>query len=278
MCRSGHVRRFPAVNPVAAHRWQRGTLLVIGGSAGLLHPAFLPLVWVLAQLAFADAFWSWLSPLSRAGLCFKRRFCTLNRPGGYSLLLQQWRLSLLVAFLANGAFGQWLNYPAPGTPRTRDGKPDLSAPSPRATGGKPDLSGVWQTAPAPPGENDGLLGDVSPFVVPGDDPRTFSKYFWNILADFKATEAPIRPEAAELFRKNVAGGGNNPAHCLPLGIPGACRVLAPNLAHGNHAQLSLKLFQLSELAGQRFHQSVDEYLVCCFIPEFCIWEYGVLLI
>ena len=105
--------------------------------------------------------------------------------------------------------------------RTRDGKPDLSAPSPRATGGNPDLSGVWQTAPAPPGENDLLLGDVSPFVVPGDDPRTFSKYFWNILADFKATEAPIRPEAAELFRKNVVGGGNNPAHCLPLGIPGA---------------------------------------------------------
>jgi hypothetical protein len=134
------------------------------------------------------------------------------------LRLQQWRLCLLFVFLASGALGQWLNHPSPGTPRTRDGKPNLSAPVPRASGGKPDLSGVWQTELAPPGENDRLLGDVSPFVVPGDDPRTFSKYFWNILADFNPAEAPVRPEAAELFRKNT---NNNPGHCLPLGIPGA---------------------------------------------------------
>src|SRR5260370_37667563 len=38
---------------------------------------------------------------------------------------------------------QWLNYPTPGTPRTADGKPNLSAPTPRTAGGKPDLSGVW---------------------------------------------------------------------------------------------------------------------------------------
>jgi hypothetical protein len=131
--------------------------------------------------------------------------------------LQPWRLCLLLAFLANGAVGQWLNYPDPRTPRTKDGEPNLTAPAPRAEDGKPDLSGVWQTELAPPGENDRLLGDLTPFVVPGDDPRTFSKYFWNILADFKPEEAPVRPEVAELFRKNVAGGGN----CLPLGIPGA---------------------------------------------------------
>jgi hypothetical protein len=134
------------------------------------------------------------------------------------LRLQQWWLCLLFAFLASGALGQWLNYPTPGTPRARDGKPNLSAPVPRASGGKPDLSGVWQTELAPPGESDRLLGDVSPFVVPGDDPRTFSKYFWNILADFNPAEAPVRPEVAELFRTN---GNNNPGHCLPLGIPGA---------------------------------------------------------
>jgi hypothetical protein len=32
-------------------------------------------------------------------------------------------------------------------------------------------------------------------VVEGDDPRTFSKYFLNLLADFKPEEEPIRPEA-----------------------------------------------------------------------------------
>jgi hypothetical protein len=39
--------------------------------------------------------------------------------------------------------GQWLNYPAEGIPRFRDGKPDLSAPTPRTPDGKPDLSGIW---------------------------------------------------------------------------------------------------------------------------------------
>jgi len=87
------------------------------------------------------------------------------------------------------AHAQWLNYPTPGTPRTRDGKPNLSAPAPRSSKGKPDLSGVWRTEFAPPGEN------PSVFDLPGDYPSTFSKYFFNILADFKPEEAPIRPEA-----------------------------------------------------------------------------------
>jgi hypothetical protein len=117
------------------------------------------------------------------------------------------------------AHAQWLNHPTPGTPRTRDGKPNLSAPVPRASNGKPDLSGVWQAEPVPPGES--ILGDESFFVVPGDDPRTFNKYFWNVLADFKPAEAPIRPEAAELFRKNAANAITPVASCLPLGIPGA---------------------------------------------------------
>jgi len=132
---------------------------------------------------------------------------------------QQRRIAIIFAGALVCAHAQWLNYPAPGTPRTRDGKPDLSAKAPRASDGKPDLSGVWQTEPVPPGES--LLGDESFFVVPGDDPRTFNKYFWNILADFKPAEVPIRPEAAELFRKNAASAITPVSSCLPLGIPGA---------------------------------------------------------
>jgi hypothetical protein len=119
---------------------------------------------------------------------------------------------------------QWLNYPAPGTPRTRDGQPDLSAKVPRASNGKPDLSGVWRTEFPPAGENERIFGDIfKDFVVPGDDPRTFSKYFFNILADFKPEEAPIRPEGADLFRKNAATRATeNPStRCLPQGIPRA---------------------------------------------------------
>jgi hypothetical protein len=132
---------------------------------------------------------------------------------------QKKRIGIVLAGALMCAHAQWLNYPSPGTPRMRDGKADLSAKAPRSSDGKPDLSGVWQTEPVPPGES--LLGDESFFVVPGDDPRTFNKYFWNILADFKPAEVPIRLEAAELFRKNAASAITPVSSCLPLGIPGA---------------------------------------------------------
>jgi len=129
------------------------------------------------------------------------------------------RMFVVFAFLSTYAHAQWLNFPTPGTPCTRDGKPNLTALAPRSSDGKPDLSGVWQTELIPPSES--LLGENFSFVVPGDDPRTFNKYFWNILADFKPEEAPIRPEAAELFRQNRASAITPVSSCLPLSIPGA---------------------------------------------------------
>ena len=127
------------------------------------------------------------------------------------------RLFVLCVLLSAGAHAQWLGYPTPGTPRTRDGKPNLTAPAPRAPDGKPDLSGVWQTELTPLSEN--LLGNADYFVVPGDDPRTFSKYVRNILADFKPEEEPLRPAAAELIQKNRSTAITPTVNCLPLGIP-----------------------------------------------------------
>lgn len=114
------------------------------------------------------------------------------------------------------AHGQWVNHPTPGGSRTRDGKLNLSAPAPRANG-KPDLSGVWQAEPAPieflmsalPGGLNGL----------GEDPP--SKYFLNILADFKPEEAPLQPAAAAAFAKHAQsmGAGLPVTRCLPAGVP-----------------------------------------------------------
>ena len=131
------------------------------------------------------------------------------------------RLGVLCAGALSFAPGQWLNYPTPGTPRGADGKPNLSAKTPRASNGKPDLSGVWRTAYGSPDENARLFGTgVKAFVVPGDDPSSFSKYFLDILVDFPRDASPMRPAATELFRQNAARKANSSsARCLPQGLP-----------------------------------------------------------
>jgi hypothetical protein len=53
------------------------------------------------------------------------------------------RTSIIVCAAGGPAGAQWINHPTPDTPRTADGKPDLTAPVPRTAEGKPDLSGVW---------------------------------------------------------------------------------------------------------------------------------------
>jgi len=66
--------------------------------------------------------------------------------------------------------------PTKGIPRTKDGKPDLSAPAPRKPDGKPDLSGIWE----------------------GD--RQNLKYLGNLAADFKPGDFPIQPWAEALTK------------------------------------------------------------------------------
>ena len=128
-----------------------------------------------------------------------------------AFLSMQWRMWLVLVFFTHSAFGQWLNFPTPGTARTRDGKPDLSARVPRTPDGKPDLSGVWRTERRPPNEFSSV------FDVPGDSPSTFSKYFRDILADFKNREDIVRP-GLNRPPKRVGNGLNI---CLPLSIPTA---------------------------------------------------------
>ena len=138
------------------------------------------------------------------------------------------RIGIVFAGVAMLASAQWLNYPTPGTPRTKDGRPNLSAPAPRASDGKPDLSGVWQVF-STPAEMERKIGDLGTFAVPGDDPREFSPYFFNILADFKPQDAPIRPGPAEVFMKNAKTFGKEHPYsrCLPMGIPSTEMIAVP---------------------------------------------------
>jgi hypothetical protein len=131
---------------------------------------------------------------------------------------QSFRLSLLAACMFASVQGQWLDHPTARTPRLPNGKANLFAPAPTAHG-KPDLSGVWQVEPVL-GEIERTVGPVSAISVPGDDPGTFSKYFFNILADFKRGEEPFRPETAKLFQARMANPGKDaPPLCFPLGVP-----------------------------------------------------------
>jgi hypothetical protein len=99
----------------------------------------------------------------------------------------------IAALLCWPIAAQWLTYPTKGTPRTADGKPNLTASTPRRADGKPDLTGVWMGVP---------------------------KYMINIAADLKPEEIPFQPwAAAEYKRRRDTESKDDPsALCLPLNI------------------------------------------------------------
>ena len=130
-------------------------------------------------------------------------------------------LAALLVMLGTVVHAQWANYPAPGVPRMRDGKPNLAAKAPRMNG-KPDLSGVWHVQPTSLAEMKRLFGDdINVVEVPGMEIDTVSKYAINVFQDFKPEDVPMRPEAAAIFARRFPAGPEvlPSTHCLPLGIP-----------------------------------------------------------
>ena len=115
--------------------------------------------------------------------------------------------------LSPTVLAQWPKFPLAGTPKTADGKVNMTAPTPRAADGKPDLSGVWETIPGrrPPGPQIAAEGT-------GELPPSGS-IFGNI-GDQISGGAPYQPWAAELVKKRMADNSkDNPdAHCLPMGV------------------------------------------------------------
>ncbi len=126
-------------------------------------------------------------------------------------------VAIVVALMGTPVFAaQWLQYRDPATPRTKDGRPNLSAPAPRAPDGKPDLSGVWAAEPS-----DEMRRSRGPDDPLGAELQFISKYALNILSDFKPEEEPIRPEAAAILRQRAETAGKDipTSHCLPGGVP-----------------------------------------------------------
>src|SRR5215469_11775620 len=105
----------------------------------------------------------------------------------------------LLLFVPLPLGAQWLNYPSPGIPRAKDGKPKLSAPAPRSAKGKPMLSGLWQTESAPPE----MLARLIPDATNGVGEEPLSQYFINIFSGYKPEEVPLRPAAAEELRQRA---------------------------------------------------------------------------
>jgi hypothetical protein len=116
----------------------------------------------------------------------------------------------LVLLMGGPAFAQWLKVPLAGTPRTPDGKPDLTAPAPRTPKGQPDLSGIWQR-PRGPGNTTNLANGV---------------------------EVQFQPSAEAVYqaRRDQNGKGTPSEQCLPHGITKAMTVFQP-----------FKIFQTPEL-------------------------------
>ena len=118
------------------------------------------------------------------------------------------RLLLLTALLltASTATAQWLDVPLKNVPLLPDGRPNRAAPTPRTRDGKPDLSGVWWV----------------PFVSPeADVPGAVPKYLLNLAADLKPGEVMMLPWAQAFVKEQLATfGRNHPvSRCLPPGVP-----------------------------------------------------------
>ena len=111
----------------------------------------------------------------------------------------------IVCVSASPVLAQWVNVPNPATPRTPDGKPDLTAPLPRTPDGKPDLSGIWRrqrgSQPATGGP-DGIAAGIDVLFQPSGE------------AVYKA-------------RGESNGKGMPSERCLPHGITKAFSVPEP---------------------------------------------------
>jgi hypothetical protein len=121
------------------------------------------------------------------------------------------------------AYAQWL-HPDPRTPRSRDGKPILTAPAPRLNG-KPDLSGVWQAARPKLHATTSYTGGANPDPGMQIDQLDVGDIHRNVFFGTKREQEPLKAEAIAVLSKRQ---NEQPpqVRCLPQGVPGVMMVYA----------------------------------------------------
>ena len=121
-------------------------------------------------------------------------------------------------------YAQWL-HADPRAPRTRDGKPVLTAPAPRLNG-KPDLSGVWEAArptlDALRSYNGGTDPDPLHLQIDQFDAADIHR---NVFFGTGREEEPLKPEAIAIVSERRKEQPPQ-VRCLPMGVPGIMLVYA----------------------------------------------------
>ena len=126
-------------------------------------------------------------------------------------------IGIIFAGALTYAHAQWVSYPEARTPRTKEGKPNLTAPAPRLNG-KPDLSGLWQAERTPASDYNTVLGKG--FTDIQVDTHDITKYVLNVFWGMKPEEEPLRPEAASILKHRQQSPLEYPhTQCLPGSIP-----------------------------------------------------------
>jgi hypothetical protein len=141
-------------------------------------------------------------------------------------------IALLIA-CSSSLLAQWPKYKEPGVPRDAEGRALMDGRTPRTPDGKPDLSGNWVRADRDPVAQE-LVGIVTPrgettrsgvVVEPATTPFPPESNspplatFFDIGANVPGG-LPFTSSAAELKKKRMATNNrDNPdANCLPMGI------------------------------------------------------------
>jgi hypothetical protein len=152
------------------------------------------------------------------------------------------RIAFFFSAIAAPLAAQWVNQPTPGTPRTPNGKANLTAPAPRLNG-KPDLTGLWQAERSSEQELTSLLGKAA--VSLQIDPQDFNKNVMNLFWGVKPEEQPLTPAGAAAQKRLEAQSDHWPhTQCLPAGVPADLFVLSFKIV-----QAPREILMLTEIAS-----------------------------